>query len=621
MTLDNGYTVSWISVRLLKHKAKQTKKKNYMRGGRTTVEFKEVNWKSLKQLVPYLTAYKGRLFFAMLCLVAAKVASVGLPFVLKAIVDQLNTPKQDLLVIVPLALLVAYGLVRFSNVLFGQLRDTIFGRVTEGAMHRIGHSVFQHLHALDLAYHLNRRTGGVSRDIERGVTGISFLMRFMVFNIVPTFLEIGMIIVLLLLNYSPWFALIVFVSVVLYVGFSVVATEWRTNFVRQMNAAESQSSTRSVDSLLNFETVKYFNNEAYEAERYDEDLEEWEQARRRNRLSMFGLNGGQAFIIAIAISSSMILAAYQVREGSMTIGDFVLINALMMQIFVPLNFLGFVYREMKGSMANIDAMFALLKVKSSIQDDPNAKELRIIDGHIEFRNVAFSYQAERQILSQVNFSVESKQKLAIVGSSGSGKSTIMKLLFRFYDLDSGKILIDGQDISQVSQYSLRKAISVVPQEAVLFNGSIFDNIQYGDVNASKEEVWEAIQMAYLDDFISQLPDGANTHVGERGLKLSGGEKQRVAIARAILKKPSIMIFDEATSSLDSQAEQRILQAMERVRGAYTSVVIAHRLSTIVDADTIVVLDNGEIVEQGTHEKLLKQQGRYAKLWEIQDNFS
>ena len=590
-----------------------------MRGGRTTVEFKEVNWKSLKQLVPYLTAYKGRLFFAVLCLVAAKVASVGLPFILRAVVDQLNTPNQDLLVIVPLALLIAYGLVRFSNVLFGQLRDTIFGRVTEGAMHRIGHSVFQHLHALDLAYHLNRRTGGVSRDIERGVTGISFLMRFMVFNIVPTFLEIGMIIVLLLLNYSAWFAFIVFLSVVLYVSFSVVATEWRTNFVRQMNAAESQSSTRSVDSLLNFETVKYFNNEDYEAERYDEDLEQWEQARRRNRLSMFGLNGGQALIIAIAITSSMILAAYHVRDGSMTIGDFVLINALMMQIFVPLNFLGFVYREMKGSMANIDAMFALLKVKSSIQDDPDAKELRIIDGHIELRNVAFSYQSERQILKNVNFNVESKQKLAIVGSSGSGKSTIMKLLFRFYDIDSGQILIDGQDISKVSQYSLRKAISVVPQEAVLFNGSIFDNIQYGDVNASEAEVWEAIQMAYLDDFINQLPDGADTHVGERGLKLSGGEKQRVAIARAILKKPSIMIFDEATSSLDSQAEQRILQAMERVRGAYTSVVIAHRLSTIVDADNIVVLDEGEIVEQGRHEELLKQKGRYANLWAIQDN--
>lgn len=586
-------------------------------GSRNPVEIDQVNWSSLKELVPYFLAYKNRLLLAILCLVAAKLASVGLPFILKRVVDQLNSPNENLLVIVPLALLVAYGLVRFSNVLFGELRDTIFGRVTEGAMRRIGHSVFQHLHALDLDYHLNRRTGGVSRDIERGVNGISFLMRFMVFNIVPTFFEIGLVIGLLLWNYSSWFALIVLLSVLMYVGFSVFATEWRTKFVRQMNTAESKSSTRSVDSLLNFETVKYFNNEAYEADRYDEDLAEWETARRRNRLTMFALNGGQAFIIAASVTAAMVLAAYQVRNGAMTIGDFVLINALMMQVFMPLNFLGFVYREMKGSMANIDAMFALLKVKSKIQDVENASDLNVIDGNIEFRNVAFGYHQDRQILSDLNFTVEPKQKLAIVGSSGSGKSTIMKLLFRFYDVDDGQISIDDQNIAHVTQQSLRKHISIVPQETVLFNTSIFDNIHYGDVNASEEEVWQAIRMAYLDEFIKKLPDGADTLVGERGLKLSGGEKQRVAIARAILKKPVIMVFDEATSSLDSEAERHILQAMEGVRGNYTSVVIAHRLSTVVDADRIAVLDQGQIVEQGTHKDLLQQNGRYAKLWQLQ----
>ncbi|MCL4158906.1 UNVERIFIED_CONTAM: hypothetical protein GTU68_039876 [Idotea baltica] len=442
-------------------------------------------------------------------------------------------------------------------------------------------------------------------------------MRFMVFNIVPTFLEIGMVIWLLSWNYSGWFALIVLVSVLLYVGFSVFATEWRTAFVRQMNNAESKSSTRSVDSLLNYETVKYFNNEAYEADRYDEDLAEWESARRRNRLTMFGLNGGQALIIAASVTAAMILAAYQVRNGQMTIGDFVLINALMMQVFMPLNFLGFVYREMKGSMANIDAMFALLKVEPKIQDVPNAVQLKVTKGEIEFRDVAFSYQPERQILEAVSFSVESRQKLAIVGSSGSGKSTIMKLLFRFYDVEEGQILIDGQNIAEVSQYSLRKHISIVPQDTVLFNTSIFENIHYGDVSASDAEVWKAIRMAYLDDFIEKLPDGASTLVGERGLKLSGGEKQRVAIARAILKKPAIMVFDEATSSLDSQAERHILKAMESVRGNYTSVVIAHRLSTVVDAERIIVLDQGRIVEKGTHKHLLQQGGRYAKLWQLQ----
>ncbi|MBT8114317.1 MAG: ABC transporter ATP-binding protein/permease, partial [Arenicella sp.] len=495
----------------------------------------------------------------------------------------------------------------------------IFGRVTEGAMRRIGHRVFEHLHSLDLAFHLDRKTGGLSRDIERGVNGISFLLRFMVFNIVPTFLEIGLIIGLLLWNYSAWFALIVLLSVLAYIGFSVVATEWRTEFIRQMNQAESKSSTRSVDSLLNFETVKYFNNEKYEADLYDGNLAEWERARRRNRLTLFALNGGQSLIIALAMTSAMILAAMRVRDGDMTIGDFVLINALMMQIFMPLNFLGFVYREMKGSMANIDAMFALLKVQPEVRDIEGAPELQANEGRVEFDRVGFNYQQQRQILEDVSFVAQPRQKVAIVGSSGAGKSTIMKLLFRFYDVDSGEIRIDGQDIAKVTQHSLRRVISVVPQDTVLFNSSILENIRYGNVSASDDEIWQAIRMAYLQDFIDQLPDGADTMVGERGLKLSGGEKQRVAIARAILKKPAIMVFDEATSSLDSHSEKRILQAMDQVRGAYTSLVIAHRLSTIVDADNILVLDGGRVVEQGTHQQLLQANGHYAALWALQNN--
>ncbi len=576
----------------------------------------KLSWRSLSQLLPYFQEYRLRIALALLCLIAAKVASVGMPFILKDIVDDLNL--QNSLVVVPLGLLVAYGLVRFANVLFGELRDTLFGRVTERAMRRIGHRVFEHLHSLDVSFHFQRRTGGVSRDIERGVNGISFLMRFMVFNIVPTFIEIGLIAVLLLWNYSIWFALIVLVSVVAYVGFSVIATEWRTETIRDMNKAESQSSTRAVDSLLNFETVKYFNNETYEARCYDQDLATWERARRRNRLTLFALNGGQALIIASAATVAMVLASIRVANEQMSIGDFVLINALMMQIFVPLNFLGFVYREMKGSMANIDAMFALLEVKSSVQDVQDAPDILMQEAEIVFDDVSFSYQKERPILQGVSFSVLPKQKVAIVGGSGCGKSTIMRLLLRFYDVDDGCISIDRQDISKVAQHSVRQGISVVPQDTVLFNASIWENVQYGNVAANQEEVWRAIRMAYLQDFIEQLPDKEKTQVGERGLKLSGGEKQRVAIARALLKQPKIMVFDEATSALDSRAEQEIVRAMRQVRGEYTLMVIAHRLSTITDADQILVLDNGRIVEQGSHQELLALDGFYAAAWHLQN---
>jgi ATP-binding cassette subfamily B protein len=421
----------------------------------------------------------------------------------------------------------------------------------------------------------------------------------------------------LLLNYSAWFALITLVAVVLYVAWSVLATDWRTGYVRAANKADSQTHSRAVDSLLNFETVKYFNNEGFEAERYDKDLAEWEEARRKNRLTLFALNGGQALIIALAMTAMMVLAGHHVVQGSMTLGDFVLINAFMMQLFMPLNFLGFVYREMKGSLANIERMFALLRREPGIKDAPDAPELVVSRGEIAFRGVSFGYGADRQILDGVSFTLRPRQKLAVVGASGSGKSTLVKLLFRFYDVDQGAILIDGQDIRTVSQASLRRAIGIVPQDTVLFNASIYDNVRYGRIDASDEEVSEAIRLAHLDGFIAKLPEGGNTLVGERGLKLSGGEKQRVAIARTILKRPPILVFDEATSSLDSRAEQGILQAIREVSRGQSSLVIAHRLSTIVDADHILVMQDGRIIEQGTHAGLLAQGGSYAQMWLLQ----
>ncbi|ARD21104.1 ABCB family ABC transporter ATP-binding protein/permease [Shewanella japonica] len=577
----------------------------------------KLNWKVVGLLWPYLFEFKGRIFLAMLCLVVAKLASVGLPFILKDLVDSLDAQKTATIVAVPIALVLAYGSVRFLNVIIGEIRDTLFGRVTERAIRRLGLAVFEHLHRLDLDFHLDRRTGGLSRDIERGTSGVSFLMRFMVFNIVPTLLEISLVIIIFFINYGIGFALITLIAVVAYIGYSIVATEWRTGFVRDAANADSLSNTRAVDSLLNYETVKYFNNERYESQRYDEALDQWEVAKRKNRLSLFALNAGQALIIAVAMTAMMGLAAYEVTEGNMTLGDFVLINAFMMQLFIPLNFLGFVYREIRGALANIERMFSLLDKVPAIQDIPSASNVTPTQGELAFNHICFNYD-ERSILKDVSFSIPAGQKVAVVGESGAGKSTLIKLLFRFYDVDSGLITIDGHDIKQLTQQALRQSIAIVPQDTVLFNDTIYNNILYGQPTATDEALKEAVHLANLTDFIESLPQKWQTKVGERGLKLSGGEKQRVSIARAILKATPILVFDEATSSLDSQSEQAILSALKVAAKGHTSLVVAHRLSTIVDADKIVVLSEGRIAEQGTHKALLSQNGVYAKLWRIQN---
>lgn len=577
-----------------------------------------INWRIVSHLLPYLLESRYRVLFALLCLLLAKGAILIIPFLLKDLVDALE--GRDVRALAPgmlLGLVLAYGGARFANVFFGELRDTVFGRVTERAMRRIGLQVFRHVHALDLEFHLDRRTGGLARDIERGTTGISFLMRFFVFNIVPTLFEIAMVVGILLFNYGVSFAVITLVSVTAYGLFSLRATEWRTRFVREMNEADSASNTRAVDSLLNFETVKYFTNEEFEAQRYDQELRKWELARRRNRLSLFGLNGGQALIIALSQTTMIGLAAWQVSRNEISLGDFILINQFMIQLFMPLGFLGFVFREIKGSLANIEKMFELLAVKPTIVDRPDAPALVVKRGEVSFERVGFAYDPARRILEDVSFSIGAGQKVAVVGSSGAGKSTLVKLLFRFYDPDSGCIRIDGQDIRHVSQASLRKAIGIVPQDTVLFNDSIFENVRYGNPDATDAQVQEAIRLAHLDSFIASLPRGADTRVGERGLKLSGGEKQRVSIARAILKRPPVMVFDEATSSLDSKSEQAILAALREIARDHTSLVIAHRLSTVVDADKILVLQQGRIVEQGSHQVLLEKDGKYAELWHAQ----
>jgi ATP-binding cassette subfamily B protein len=594
-----------------------------MRGMRSDFDpNREIDWSVIKQIVPYLLEYRARIALALLCLIAAKIASVTMPFILKNVVDDLDQQlaNNDLsLLVVPLGLLLAYGFVRLMNVLLGEIRDTLFGRVTERAMRRIGLRVFEHLHSLSLSFHLNRQTGGLSRDIERGTNGISFLMRFLVFNIVPTFLELFLVMGILWQQYRFEFALIVLISVVTYVWFSKRTTDWRTQFIREANQADSKSNTRAIDSLLNYETVKYFTNEHHEAVLYDQELDKWEQAKRKNRLTLFALNGGQALIISSSLTAMLVLAAYEVSAGRMTLGDFVLVNAFMMQIFLPLNFLGFVYREIKSSMTNIERMFGLLKEKPLVVDEINASELTKPEGKIEFRDVSFAYEAQRPILDKLSFTLNPGEKVALVGSSGAGKSTIAKLLFRFYDTSEGSILIDGQDIQSCTQHSLRTAIGVVPQDTVLFNTSLIENVRYGRPGASDEEVKNAIALAHLKDFVESLPKQYETQVGERGLKLSGGEKQRVAIARTILKKPSILVFDEATSSLDSASESAVMEAIREVSSGKSSLVIAHRLSTVIDADRIIVLEKGKVVEHGNHKELISAQGLYAQLWALQQS--
>ena len=583
------------------------------------VSLKNTEW--LKTLWPYLMEYKGRVLLAALCLVAAKIASVSMPFALKHLVDGLagnDNPLQaeELWLWFPLGLLLAYGSVRLLSVLMGEIRDVLFGRVTERAMRRMALKVFEHLHKLSLDYHLSRQTGALQRDIERGTNGISFLMRFVIFNILPTFLELGMVIILLLINYPPYFAIITLVAVVLYVVYTARVTEWRTEYVREANKMDSKTHARALDSLLNYETVKYFSAEVREAKDYDESLSSWEHARRKNRLTLFALNSGQATIISVAMTLMLSLSAYYVLEGTMTVGDFTLMNAFMFQLFTPLSFLGFVYREVKASLASIEQMLALLKEQPSVQDNGKA-ELNTQQAAIEFKLLGFSYQKERTILNDLSFAIEAGKRTAVVGSSGAGKSTLTKLLFRFYDKTSGEILLNGQEIETLTLNSLRKHIGVVPQDTVLFNDTLKNNLLYASPKASEEELQRVINMAQLQEFISQCPAGLETVVGERGLKLSGGEKQRLAIARMLLKKPAIMVFDEATSSLDSRTERNINTAIKAVSAGHTSLIIAHRLSTITDADNIVVIDQGTVVEQGKHQELLEKQGYYYQLWQAQ----
>ena len=574
--------------------------------------------KSIGAILPYIWpkdawSLRARVLLALVLLVLAKVANVAVPMFYKYAVDALNEPKAELLA-VPISLLVAYGVLRVLSDAFGELRDAVFTRVAQRAIRLAGLRTFRHLHALSLRFHLDRKTGGVARAVERGTKGIEFLLRFMLFNILPTLIEILMVCGILWNLYGWRFAAVTLLTLVAYIAWTTFITEWRTQFRRAMNDTDSDANTKAIDSLLNFETVKYFGNEDHEARRFDTALQRYEDAAVKSGSSLAFLNIGQGTIIATGVTIAMIMAGHSVIDGNMTMGDFVLVNAYLLQMFMPLNFLGFVYREIKRSLTDMETMFQLLAENPEVEDSPNANELNIDGGHVVFNSVTFDYDPRRPVLADVSFHVPSGGTVAIVGASGSGKSTISRLLFRFYDITGGTITIDGQDIRHVTQESLRRAIGMVPQDTVLFNDTIYYNIAYGGPEASPAQVEDAARLAHIHDFIMDLPDGYQSTVGERGLKLSGGERQRIAIARTVLKNPQILIFDEATSALDSRTEQGILTAFREVSEDRTTLTIAHRLSTVIEADEILVLSGGAIVERGRHPDLLATDGVYADMW-------
>lgn len=581
------------------------------------------DWRVIRDLLPYLLEYKYRVLLAIGCLVAAKFANLGIPVMLKQIVDALDVRNNvaSALLVVPIGLVVGYGMLRLSASLFAELRELLFARVTQHAVRQIALEVFQHLHALSLRFHLSRQTGGVSRDIERGTRAIQSLVSYSLYSIIPTLIEFVLVLGYFALNYDLWFASITLAALVLYIVFTIIVTEWRTHLRRTMNDMDSRANQKAIDSLLNFETVKYFGNEAFEAKRYDENLLRYQAAAIKSQKSLAILNIGQQVIIAIGLVLILWRATLGVANGSMTLGDLVLVNTLMIQLYIPLNFLGVIYREIKQSLTDLDRMFTLLESDREVADAPGAPPLRIDDQlrgpELRFENVSFHYESNRQILHDVSFVIPAGTITAVVGRSGAGKSTLARLLFRFYDVQSGQILIDGQDIRQVQQASLRQSIGIVPQDTVLFNDTIGYNIGYGRPGATEQEIAAAARAAQMSQFIEHLPDGYATQVGERGLKLSGGEKQRVAIARTLLKQPSMLVFDEATSALDSKTERALQEELTGLARNRTTLIIAHRLSTIVHADQILVMDHGRVVERGTHQQLINLDGVYTQMWQMQ----
>ena len=582
------------------------------------------DWRVIRDLLPYLLEYRFRVIFALSCLIAAKFANLGIPILMKDLIDSLDVKagSPQSLLVVPVGIIIAYGLLRISASIFTELREALFARVTQNAVRKVALQVFEHLHSLALSFHLARQTGGVSRDIERGTRGIQSLISYSLYSILPTLIEFCLVLGYFAYSYDIWFAAITLAALVLYILFTILVTEWRTHYRRTMNDMDSKANQKAIDSLLNFETVKYFGNEAFEAHRYDENLVRYQTAAVKSQKTLAVLNLGQQIIIAVGLVLILWRATLGVVNGTMTLGDLVLVNTLMIQLYIPLNFLGVIYREIKQSLTDMDRMFSLLNTDKEIADSPNAHPLKIDNhGHgpdVCFENVSFHYDAKREILRDVSFNIPAGTITAVVGQSGAGKSTLARLLFRFYDVQSGKILIDGQNIQAVTQASLRKAIGIVPQDTVLFNDTIGYNIAYGNPSATIEEVYEAARAAQIDGFIKRLPEGYETQVGERGLKLSGGEKQRVAIARTLLKKPAMLIFDEATSALDSKTERAFQEELLSLAKNRTTLIIAHRLSTIVHADQILVMDHGQIVERGTHLELLAANGRYAEMWQMQE---